>query len=87
MQRGLFHSRRVSSAHFETPGRGGAGVFALLAALLALASCRSASDYRREADETADAYLSAYQLEAVGRAEKIEIETPEDTLRRRLMIA
>ena len=86
MQRGLFHSRRVSSAHFETPGLGGAWVFALLAALLALASCRSASDYRREADETADAYLSAYQLEAVGRAEKIEIETPEDTLRRRLMI-
>ena len=55
-------------------------------ALLVLASCRNAADYRREADETAEVYLSAYQQEAVGRVEKIEIETPADTLRRRLMI-
>ena len=55
-------------------------------ALLVLASCRNAVDYRREADETAKVYLSAYQQEAVGRVEKIEIETPADTLRRRLMI-
>ena len=55
-------------------------------ALLVLASCRNAADYRREADETAKVYLSAYQQEAVGRVEKIEIETPADTLRRRLMI-
>ena len=55
-------------------------------AALALASCRSAADYRREADETGEAYLSAYQREAVGRTERIEIETPADTLRRRLML-
>jgi outer membrane protein TolC len=55
-------------------------------ALLALASCRNAADYRREADETGEAYLSEYQMKAVGRTEKIEIETPADTLRRRLML-
>ena len=58
----------------------------IAAAALLLASCRSASDYRREADETGEAYLSEYQGKAVGRTEKIEIETPADTLRRRLMI-
>ena len=58
----------------------------IAAAALLLASCRSASDYRREADETGEAYLSEYQEKAVGRTEKIEIETPADTLRRRLMI-
>ena len=62
--------------------RVGSGPFAVSLALFALASCRNASDYRREADETADAYLSAYQQKAVGRTEKIEVETPEDTLRR-----
>ena len=58
----------------------------IAAASLLIASCRSASDYRREADETGEAYLSEYQEKAVGRTEKIEIETPADTLRRRLMI-
>ena len=55
-------------------------------AVFAVSGCRSARDYRHEADITADAYLSAYQREVTGRVEPFEIETPADTLRRRLMI-
>ena len=53
---------------------------------LAFAGCRSAQDYRHEADETAGAYLAAYQRQVTGREDPFEIETPADTLRRRLMI-
>ena len=59
---------------------------ALVAMLLLWGGCRNAQDYRREADETARAYLEAAQLEATGRIDAFEIETPEDTLRRRLML-
>jgi outer membrane protein TolC len=48
--------------------------------------CRSAQDYRREADDTAAAYLAEGQRAALGRTEAIEVETPAETLRRRLMI-
>lgn len=51
-----------------------------------VAGCRSAQDYREEADETAARYLEAGQSAALGHTEPIEIETPADTLRRRLMI-
>ena len=61
------------------------GLAAACAALSAF-SCRNAADYRREADATGEAYLSAYQEKAVGRTEEIDIETPADTLRRRLML-
>ena len=54
--------------------------------LLLMCSCRSAGDYRSEADKVGSAYLDAFQREAVGRTEEIEIETPADTLRRRLML-
>ena len=60
-------------------------VFSALLPLL-LCSCRNAGDYRDEADKVGSAYLDAFQREAVGRTEKIEIETPADTLRRRLML-
>ncbi|MBP5284886.1 MAG: YhcH/YjgK/YiaL family protein [Kiritimatiellae bacterium] len=50
------------------------------------AGCRSAGDYRAEADETEKRYLAAAQLAALGKTEEIEIETPADTLRRRLML-
>ena len=49
-------------------------------------SCRNAGDYRREADETAARYLAAYQTGVTGTNEVLSIETPADTLRRRLMI-
>ena len=59
---------------------------AALALVLALAGCKSAQDYRKEADETSRAYLSACQEAVTGKAETFEIETPADTLRRRLML-
>lgn len=52
----------------------------------AVCGCRSAQDYRKEADETAAAYLAEGQRAAVGRTEPIDVETPAETLRRRLMI-
>jgi len=55
-------------------------------AFLSPSGCRNASDYRREADETAARYLEVVQEVALGKTESIEIETPADTLRRRLMI-
>ena len=54
--------------------------------ILAICACRSAQDYRKEADETGSVYLSAAQQQAVGRTEEIAIETAADTLRRRLML-
>ena len=61
--------------------------FLALAALAAsLAGCKDAMDYRKEADETSARYLAAAQLEVTGKVEPIDIETPADTLRRRLMI-
>src|SRR5574344_2897151 len=61
-------------------------VLLLAAILLLLAGCKSAQDYRTEADKTEKAYLAAYQQEVAGRTEEIAIETPADTLRRRLML-
>lgn len=55
-------------------------------ALVAISGCRSAQDYRREADETSKTYLQAVQREVTGTTEDFEIETPADTLRRRLML-
>ena len=54
--------------------------------ILAICACRSAQDYRKEADDTEKVYLSAAQKKAVGRTEEISIETAADTLRRRLML-
>lgn len=54
--------------------------------LLSLVGCKSAQDYREEADATSKAYLSAYQEAVTGKAEDFDIETPADTLRRRLML-
>lgn len=51
---------------------------------LALVGC-SAAEYRAEADEAADRILRQKQLEAVGRDGRFTIETPADTLRRRLL--
>ncbi|HVR37378.1 MAG TPA: TolC family protein [Methylomirabilota bacterium] len=56
-----------------------------LAALLVLGGC-AAGNYREQADETAAAVIHEKQMEALGRAEPIEIEPPADTLRRRLLM-
>ena len=54
--------------------------------ILAVCACRSAQDYRQEADAVERVYLSAVQQKAIGRTEEISIETAADTLRRRLML-
>ncbi len=61
-------------------------VVGLSVLLLALAGCKSAGDWRADADETAAAYLGAAQRDVTGRVETFEIETPADTLRRRLLL-
>ena len=59
---------------------------AAFAALAIVEGCRTAQDYRREADATGAAYLALGQQAAGGKVEPLEIETPAETLRRRLMI-
>ena len=63
-------------------------VLVLIPVLLAVVAggCRSARDWRERADRRAEAYLSAAQRGATGETEPIAIETPADTLRRRLLL-
>lgn len=56
-----------------------------MAALL-LAGC-TAADYRRQADQVSYKIISQKQEQALGHTEPFTIETPADTLRRRLMLA
>ena len=59
----------------------------ILAALLSLvAACRSASDWREQADRRERANLERAQRGELGRTEPVEIETPAETLRRRLLL-
>lgn len=53
---------------------------------LATAGCRTTSDWREEADERAEHYLNIAQKGVRGQTEKLVIETPADTLRRRLLL-
>src|SRR5688500_5281108 len=53
---------------------------------LATVACRPAS-YRKEADRVAGKVIDAKQREALGKNEPFTIETPADTLRRRLQLA
>ncbi|MFH1747669.1 MAG: hypothetical protein ABIG44_11560 [Planctomycetota bacterium] len=55
-----------------------------MAALL-LTGC-TAADYRRQADDATYNIISRKQAEALGRTEPFTIETPANTLRRRLML-
>ena len=52
-----------------------------------LAGCRSAGSYREEADHVAADIIHTGQTQALGRTEPFTIETPADTLRRRLIEA
>ena len=56
--------------------------------LLALVSagCSSPNDYRLEADRVAYGIIQKAQRAALGRTEPFTIETPADTLRRRLLL-
>ena len=58
-----------------------------VASVVAWASgCRSPGDYRREADRVAYNTIRQKQAEALGHTELFTIETPADTLRRRLLL-
>ena len=63
----------------------GLAAHALLSAAV-LVGCRSAQDWREQADERGRANLEAVQMEVSGRTEPIVIETPAETLRRRLLL-
>ncbi len=58
----------------------------LCAALLGLVGCRSAGEYRKEADETAYEIIRRKQYEAIGGPQEFTIERPSDILRRRLLL-
>ncbi|MCA9424314.1 MAG: TolC family protein [Candidatus Omnitrophica bacterium] len=51
-----------------------------------LTGCVSPQRYREQADQVADSIMMKKQYEALGKVEPIEIETPADTLRRRLIV-
>lgn len=57
-----------------------------LGVLLGPPGCRSAQDYRREADQTAYQIIQDKQQEGLGRTEPFTIERPADTLRQRLLL-
>ena len=64
-----------------------AGVFAIVVAVaLAASGCRSPRAHRDAADRVAGDIIADKQIEAFGRTEPFTIETPADTLRRRLML-
>jgi outer membrane protein TolC len=66
--------------------RPGAAAVAVCAALAAMAGC-TASEYRNQADQVAADIVKAQQKQAIGRQEAFTIETPADTLRKRLMMS
>ena len=51
-----------------------------------LSGCLSASGHRRKADERARHAIEAAQKRGLGRKEAVDVESPADTLRRRLLI-
>ena len=64
--------------------------FRLFAAIVAAATfavgCRTASSWRTEADRRATRIAAETQKAVVGEADALTVETPGDTLRRRLML-
>lgn len=62
----------------------GVALATLLGGTLALVACQPAQ-YREEADEIAYNIIEQKQQEALGRTEPFTIDTPADTLRRRLI--
>ncbi len=54
--------------------------------LFFLNGCRSPADYRKEADNVASGIIEKKTAEVLGKSQKINIEKPSDTFRRRLML-
>jgi outer membrane protein TolC len=63
-----------------------AGGLILLTAGGVLVGCRTARQYRREADTTVRQIIAEKQKQAVGTTQPFTIERPADTLRRRLLV-
>ncbi|NLF17076.1 MAG: TolC family protein [Lentisphaerae bacterium] len=59
---------------------------ALALALFVAVGCRSPSGWRRQADEAAAGILRSTQERALGRTEPITVDSPADSLRRRLLL-
>jgi outer membrane protein TolC len=59
---------------------------AAILAGVAVGGCRSAGDWREAADRKAAGVLAAAQRDTTGREEPVQIETPAQTLRRRLLL-
>lgn len=60
------------------------GLTFLVVAVVAASGCAPA-DYRKDADQVATRHIDAAQQEALGQTEAFTIQTPADTLRRRLL--
>ena len=54
--------------------------------LLMASGCRSSLEWRKQADKRAMENLEQIQKDTLGYTEKITVESPEDTLRRRLLL-
>jgi outer membrane protein TolC len=54
--------------------------------IISVTACQSPQEYRTEADEVARQIIDAGQREAIGHTEPFTIETPAQTLRRRLLL-
>ena len=61
-------------------------LLSFLCGLVFLLSCRSTHDWRVQADEQAEKLLSSYQESVSGKSEEIQVESPGDSLRRRLLL-
>ena len=57
-----------------------------LFSVILLLSCRSTRDWREQADRQAEQLLRASQEKVTGKIEPISVESPADTLRRRLLL-
>lgn len=57
-----------------------------LAGLFVLCGCRTSAFWRKQADTRAQSILADGQRQALGKNETITVETPADTLRRRLLL-
>ena len=84
------------SAQLENPyhqvfrvKKGGSGyiiIYGLTFLLVALAGCKTSSQYRKDADQVATAIIQEKQKQVLGKTENPSIERPSDILRRHLLI-
>lgn len=78
-------TRMRQDAHTRVVCRGGAILLGIAVALSG-PGCQSPRAHRNDADRVARDIITEKQAEALGRTEPFTIETPADTLRRRLLL-